>query len=301
MCASSVCAIHDDLFVSHTQLEHDDLFVCVCVFCVFVCLCVCVVCVAEWMGGKCGQLNVLPARPRPNSGYDEVGSASWGGSIMADPDDSALWHMFVSRMAGNCGLNSWQQNSEMIHAISTDPQGPYKYNSTILPHFAHGPKIRKINDGFLIMHLGCGVPFKPFKTGCKNGTSGPKTLPQFNDEIDADGATCNQFNVSVMTSKSLYGPWTASQQVFLSSDPTPASKSWYVPSGRQFSNPAPLQLEDGSILCSYRADARSGGEHVSVATAPSILGPYTDSRPHPAVGTHNGEDPFLWRDERGHW
>jgi hypothetical protein len=127
-------------------------------------------------------------------------------------------------MSGHCGLNSWQQNSELIQATANDPEGPYTYNSTILPHFSHGAKVRTLNDGsYFMMHLGCGYPFKPFKTGCVNGTSVKKASVA--DEI-VDPPLCNQFNVSVKTAKDPKGPWSESQQVFLSSGTTPASSSW---------------------------------------------------------------------------
>jgi hypothetical protein len=194
-------------------------------------------------------------------------------------------------MAGNCGLNSWQQNSEIVHATSTDPEGPYVYNSTLLPHFAHGPKIRKLKDGsYFMMHLGCGYPFKPYVTTCKNGTTKPGLITSADPTNDEPAAAapplCNQFNVSIKTAKSLWGPWTDSQQVYLSSGSAP---SWYVPSGRAFSNPSPHVMPDGSLTCAFRADARSGGEHVSISLAPTILGPYVDTRPHPAISSHNGE------------
>ena len=77
-----------------------------------------------------GQLNLAPARPSPHSGYDEFGSSSWGGSIVADPNNKT-WHMFVSRFVGNCGLGSWRQVKSLhcahvlsrrlyIHSVSFD-------------------------------------------------------------------------------------------------------------------------------------------------------------------------------------
>jgi hypothetical protein len=72
-------------------------------------------CVPEWTGADCGVLNLLPARPSPRSGYDEPGTSSWGGSIV---EDGGRYHMMVSRFKGHCGLNAWQQNSEIIHAVS---------------------------------------------------------------------------------------------------------------------------------------------------------------------------------------
>eukprot|EP01050_Picozoa_sp_SAG11_P016574 SAG11_NODE_2279_length_3579_cov_6.588506_1_plen_344_part_00 len=238
------------------------------------------VCAPEWRGDDCGVLNLLPARPSPGSGYDEPGTSSWGGSIV---EDGGRFHMMVSRFKGHCGLNSWQQNSEIIHATSEDPEGPYTFNTTILPVFAHGPSVRKTSSGYLMMHLGCGVPFKPYIADCTNGST-----PKGSGGSGGNGTSgCNQFNVSVMTSPTIWGPWSKSEQVFLSSgsqDP-----SWYVPSGRQFSNPAPHIKADGSILCAYRADSRKGGEHVSIANAPAVAGPYLDERTAPAVGQTKGQ------------
>lgn len=254
-------------------------------------------CVKEWTGETCGVLNLQPARLPPNSGYHESNTSTWGGSIVADPKGKK-YHMFVSRFTNSCGLNAWQQNSEIIRAEANDPIGPYKMVETILPVFAHGPSVRKLKNGsYVMMHLGCGRPFMKQINGCSGGVTPKGSMNSTHAMTELP--LCNQFNVSVMVSPSLHGPWSSSTQVFLSSG---VKKSWYVPSGRQFSNPAPhINSKSGTITCAYRADARSGGEHVSVATANSILGPFVDTRSQPAISTHVGEDPFLWQDERGHW
>ena len=177
----------------------------------------------------------------------------------------------------------------------------------MLPYFAHGPSVRVLPDGkgYFMMHLGCGYSFTPWKNCTKHTREERQQLKQVNPP------TCNQFNVSVMTAPTVSGPWSGAQpgaaggkQVFLSTGPIRAAgKSWYVPSGRQFSNPAPHFLANGSILCAYRADARSGGEHVSVALAEggADATEYIDSRGSAAVASHDGEDPFLWEDERGYF
>ena len=267
-------------------------------------------CVPEWTGDDCGVLNLEPARVRPNAGYDEGPLSdhvsSWGGSIVADPQ-GGLFHMWVSRMGGHCGLGQWQSDSEIVHATSTDPVGPYTMVDKVLPYFAHGPSVRVLPDGkgYFMMHLGCGYSFTPWKNCTKHTREERQQLKQVNPP------TCNQFNVSVMTAPTVSGPWSGAQpgaaggkQVFLSTGPIRAAgKSWYVPSGRQFSNPAPHFLANGSILCAYRADARSGGEHVSVALAEggADATEYIDSRGSAAVASHDGEDPFLWEDERGYF
>jgi len=180
-------------------------------------------------------------------------------------------------MVNGTGLSSWTTHSEIVRATSRDAEGPYTLQETILKPFAHGPTVRSLGKGkgFVLMHLGCGRA-----------------------PTEAGQIPCNQFNVSVMTAPRLTGPWSESKQVFLSSGK--AKPSWYVPSGRQFSNPQPYILANGSVICAYRADARSGGEHVSIAKADTVFGPYLDERTQPIV-TSWSEDPFLWQDERGHW
>ena len=112
-------------------------------------------CAPEWRGADCGVLNLLPARSFPlTAGLDEPGSSSWGGSLLLE---NGTFHLFASRMAFGCGLSEWSENSEIVHATSSDAEGPYTINSTVVPHFAHGPSLRRlVGGGYVLMHLGCG-------------------------------------------------------------------------------------------------------------------------------------------------
>ena len=214
-------------------------------------------------------------------------SSSWGGSlILVD----GLYHMFASRMVGGCGLDSWGSNSEVIHATSSDGEGPYSVNRTVVPHFAHGPEIRRTATGFVLMHLGCGGG----AGHAKNCTppSDPLVLPSKGKP--PPGPRCyGHCSVSIKTSKSIYGPWSNSTQVYLNS--TRATPWYQDPRHKGFTNPSPHIYSNGSVLLAYRANAininGSGqAEHVSVATAPSIHGPFLDSRLHPAI-VEGSEDP----------
>ena len=112
-------------------------------------------CVPEWRGPDCGTLNLLPARSAPEtSGFYEAHASSWGGSLV---QEGSMYHMFASRMVNGCGLSEWTSNSAVVHLTASDAEGPYTLNSTVVPHFAHGPSVRRMQDGgFLMMHLGCG-------------------------------------------------------------------------------------------------------------------------------------------------
>ena len=209
--------------------------------------------------------------------------------MIADPSDSKLFHMFLSRMAGHCGLNEWGSNSEVIHATSTDPAGPWTYNQSVVPHFSHGPKIRRLANGsYLLMHLGCGEG-GVLHRNCTNGTSTRAIIST--STSTANLPACHQFNVSYSLADSLYGPWTPGRQLFLSSNGT--DPPWFQTRGKTFTNPAPWPLKNGSILCAFRANGagRFHGESVSVALADTVDAPYVDARTQPAVWPSFSEDP----------
>ena len=129
-------------------------------------------CVPEWRGADCGILNLLPARSFPlAAGLDEPGSSSWGGSLLLE---DGTFHMFVSRMAFGCGLSEWSENSEIVHATSSDAEGPYTINATVVPHFVHGPSLRRlVGGGFVLMHLGCGGGGNAKNCSAPSGPSPP--------------------------------------------------------------------------------------------------------------------------------
>ena len=46
------------------------------------------------------------------------------------------YYMYLAVMAGNCGLDSWQCNSECWLAVAEEPQGPYK-SSLVTSRYRH--------------------------------------------------------------------------------------------------------------------------------------------------------------------
>ena len=64
-------------------------------------------CDSGWTGTTCGRLAFEPVASRAAPGFIETNFSSWGGSVVPDPDDGGLWHMFSARMAGHCGLGAW--------------------------------------------------------------------------------------------------------------------------------------------------------------------------------------------------
>ena len=53
-------------------------------------------------------------------------------------DSPGQWSMFSSFMLGECGLNDWNINSEIVRAVASDPVGPYKMVERVAGPFVSG-------------------------------------------------------------------------------------------------------------------------------------------------------------------
>eukprot|EP00927_Polykrikos_kofoidii_P074535 TRINITY_DN70535_c0_g1_i1.p1 TRINITY_DN70535_c0_g1~~TRINITY_DN70535_c0_g1_i1.p1 ORF type:complete len:293 (-),score=30.57 TRINITY_DN70535_c0_g1_i1:59-850(-) len=111
-----------------------------------------------------------------------------------------------------------------------------------------------------------------------------------------------ELDSSILISTSAYaeGPWSAPFGPVLSRG---SAADWdYV-----VTNPAPVVLENGTVLLYYRGTPKywvSGArpfdlpESVGLAVAPHWRGPYMKLSSRPILRVMN-EDPFVWRDNRG--
>eukprot|EP01051_Picozoa_sp_SAG22_P001556 SAG22_NODE_62_length_23371_cov_84.500602_22_plen_225_part_00 len=88
-------------------------------------------CDSGWHGAECELLSLGPAPPGGAYGYSP-NISSWGAHVVRWPADG-LYHMWVSELWGGCGINSWRQNSHVVHATSATALGPYQYRDTSLP------------------------------------------------------------------------------------------------------------------------------------------------------------------------
>jgi len=208
-------------------------------------------------------LNLAPAALFPQQGYYNTTLSSWGGSVIVD--DNGLFHMFAAAMTEECGLDQWTTNSEVIHATSSSPTGPFAMRDVALPVWHHNPQvIRDISGLYLLFSIGMDPEGTP--VNCTHST----------EVWTTHGAEL----IELYYSSSLSGPWT----------PLMVNGSINLFNG---TNPSPFILSNGSI-----AVGSHSGNGFDVALADSWKGPYTL---HKSVfiwenGT-TGEDPFLWFDE----
>ena len=70
-------------------------------------------------------------------------STTWGGSVIADPANQSVFHMYASAMEGHhCGLSAWESNSRVVHAVAHgSPGGPFHVEDVAVPPYAHNPEV----------------------------------------------------------------------------------------------------------------------------------------------------------------
>lgn len=221
----------------------------------------------------------------------------WGSSVIQG--DDGKYHMYVSRFPKSLPFHpGWMVVSEIVHAISPTPEGPYKFSDVALPargaqywdgRSTHNPRIFKYNHKYYLIYMGSTHPFEE---------------PSY-EELTLDSKWCivgrANKRVGLAVADSPYGPWKRLDEPILKTEPN----TFY---SYLTSNPSPVVRKDGSVLMIFKGRAHTENGRYSnmalgIASAPSIEGPYTvqnDKKPIFQVeGQGEAEDPFLWEDERG--
>lgn len=244
-------------------------------------------CDAGWKGSDCGILDLRPALRSSGYNHTSEGISSWGGSIVRDPKNKDLYHMFFSLFANHCPLKSWMPFSKIMHAQSkSGPTGPYESPVEVVGTFAHNPTViwSPWDSEFLMYHIGCPQPLPTvcgpvkFRCGIPDGQSG----------------------VTVHSSPDLE-IWTNRGMVFNGTyDKTVWDKTATNPSAW------PMYTEENKvpgIILAYRGNNQNETNFSSgnIAISPSGLeGPYTRIQKEPLMH-YRFEDPFLWQDKRGNY
>lgn len=97
-----------------------------------------------------GAENVLPRDV--NNGVEDNEWSYWGGNPMKGNDGK--YHIAICRWREETGHWGWPK-SEVAHAVSKQPAGPYKVTGTVLAK-AHNPEVIKLNNGTYVLHVSGG-------------------------------------------------------------------------------------------------------------------------------------------------
>lgn len=234
-------------------------------------------------------------------GFAMEGYWVWGSSVIKGED--GMYHMYASRWPSYLPFHpGWMIGSEIAHAVSDKPEGPYQFKDVALGErgtkywdgrSCHNPKIVKFKDTYIIYYMGSTHPFEEItKENASKLT------------LDSKWCIAGRWGkrIGMATSKSPDGPWTRLDKPIL--DVNPSSFYSFLTS-----NPSPLIKEDGSVVLifksrDYNEDGITKGDmSVSVATAPSYKGPYNVMGDKPIFSEDSFgeiEDPHLWSDADGY-
>lgn len=264
-------------------------------------------CRSGWTGRLCNELVT-------HSGRVSFSSQAWTGSgspireRLPGAGGSDRYHLFVSRIRNQCGIQHRDLNSEISHFTAPNTTGPYG----IVPGnggLALGPSPDAWDNG---------SPFAPSVHRLPNGTyvmfyqamlstSDQPAVPDCgsgNPTASATVGTGDGRRIGIALADRLDGPWRrASTPLFHSSAPPNPNATLCVDE----QDPTPIIKADGSVLIMYNcndwrgkgpmADNATGGrgpQHLLLATAPSVDGPYTHNATHNMLFSPSGA--ALWID-----
>lgn len=231
--------------------------------------------------------------PAPESAkMEEADKFVWGGSMVKD--DEGIYHLFYSRWDKAYGFESWVTDSEIAHATSPTPFGPFTFSDVALPPrgkeywdglCTHNPTIHKYDGKYYLYYMG-------------NTGDGKHSPPNSLNYVSR-----NNQRIGVAVADSPDGPWTRFDSPLIDVSDDDGSLDALMAS-----NPAITQCPDGSFLMVYKAVGKQrplpfGGPVVHlVATSSSPVGPF-EKHQDPVFQSDGvdfpAEDPFIWyQDDR---
>ncbi|CRK19241.1 hypothetical protein BN1723_011830 [Verticillium longisporum] len=231
------------------------------------------VCDSGWRGVDCSELDLQPVERYTGYNYTNItmdyyyrdggGNSSWGGHIIQDREDKKLFHLVIAQFPYGCGLSAWRPFSTVIRAESrTGPRGPYHFAQELFSTFHHNPTtIWSPADEMYLMFF-IGFPWEVPDT-CKSTKRNNTISVSSSPDLRTWGESYPLVvNVTNPAGWPLWTPENPTSEILLA-----AEKNNIYHSDR-WNGPYELEVEPGNIEV------------------------------HPSL---RSEDPFLWRDKRGHW
>lgn len=235
------------------------------------------------------DLKIEFGKVRKHSAFRSETMSIWGGSLVKGDDD--LYHMFYSRWPSDLGW-AWVTDSEIAHAVSKSPFGPFRFKDVALPRrgrefwdgwCTHNPTIHKFGDKYYLYYMG------NTGDGAITGSPGKDRL---------NWVHRNNQRIGVAVANSPDGPWVRNERPVLD-----ISDDDNAPDALMTSNPSICQRSQGGFLMVYKAVGKefpmpNGGPVVHcIATSNSPTGPFV--KHDKPIFTFEGErfpaeDPYIW-------
>lgn len=253
-------------------------------------------CDAGWLGADCGVLDARPAKRSAGYNLTSQGTSSWCSSVVRDPWDPTLHHLFASEFSHGCGLDYWAPYSRVVRAESrSGPAGPYEFAGEVRGTFAHNPTVvySPAEREWLLYYIGCPTDVVEDKCTAKKFTCGP------------GNSNNGESGISVLSSRDLRH-WTPRGQVMKGTDDDAWDADVTNPSAfplRQCRGPRSGASHSSAMLLAYRGCIYNctADELINIAVSTKgFEGPYRKVQQQPLFSNPN-EDPFIWQDRRGNW
>ena len=222
--------------------------------------------------------------------FKTAGYYNWGASIIKG--DDGKYHLFYARWEKRLTFSAWLTDSEVAHAVSDNPAGPWVYKETALKgrggkHWdattAHNPKIKKFNGKYYLYYISTHID------------NNPSDLHQsemerlgFSD-IERAMLRTNQ-RAGVAVSESLDGPWIRQDKPLI--EPAGPIINLTV-------NPAITQGKDGKYYLVVKGDKPNEKRFLrdqAIAISDSPDGPF-EIQPDPVIDYLDTEDMSIWYDK----
>ncbi len=213
---------------------------------------------------------------------------NWGSSIIKGVDNK--YHLFYSRWPRELGFGAWLTHSEIAHAVSDFPAGPYHYVETALKSrggkawdaiTAHNPKIKFFEGKFYLYYI---------STNLGEATLNPSELLELVDKdlsnIRRNALRRNQ-RTGVAVANSINGPWERMNKPLI--EPSGPITTLTV-------NPAITQGPDGRYFLIVKGDKPNETKFIrnqAMAIGNSPTGPF-EMQAKPVIGDLDTEDVSLW-------
>jgi hypothetical protein len=227
---------------------------------------------------------ILPAPV--NGGFRMDDYWVWCGSVIQGEDDR--YHMFAARWPKYLPFfDGYKVASEVVHAVADTPEGPYQFQSVVLPdrgpdfwdgRMTHNPTIHRYGDQYLLFYIGATYPEpRPSEQELRDKTT---RVPN----------QCYQtIRIGYAVADSVWGPWQRPAAPCLDIRPG----KW---DGSIVTNPAPCVRPDGSILLYYRSNTPKG-LRLGCTCAATLGAPFERLSDDPVLtfpGDEFVEDPYVW-------
>ncbi len=223
--------------------------------------------------------------------FKTEGYYNWGTSIIKGQDGK--YHMFYSRWKREYTFYGWLTHSEVAHATSKSPAGPWKYKETVLTGrgkgnwdaiTAHNPKIKYFDGKYYLYYISTHLGDKPYTEAdlvetAQTGYSHPnwKILRP------------NQ-RTGVAVANSINGPWKRMDEPLI--EPSDPITTLTV-------NPAIDRGSDGKYYLIVKGDKPNATGFVrnqAIAVSDSPTGPF-EMQDKPVIDYMDTEDMSIWYDE----